>query len=291
MKVSNPFINTLRQISFKSNYNNPGDFENYKEKPVDDEYTLGYDDILSTERRKRIRESAYSHIMPYYKYHSETRLSEYELKKKIESLSRKAQIKNSILNDTDLMNIKELPGIPSSYSGQSLVDKSYDLFPLKCAGFKKIISISEYDKDYEKEIKNEGLEYSYFNYPESASNVPVFPFSNRNEAVAELKENTVIYNLSEEYSEENLKKFDKQSKEFIRDLIFFTKELKEGHCYLHCIYGTEKTDQILFLVGAVCPALKEFQNITGKIDAETHKAIKNILEALTESDKKQLGLS
>lgn len=286
MKLSNSFINTLRQTSFKADFNKS--LDKYIEE---DENILGYDDAISAERRKYIRESAYSRIMPYYEYHKETRLSEYELKKKIESLSRKTQIDNSILNDTDLMNIKKLPGLPEAYSGQSLVDKSYDLFPLKRAGFKKIISISEYDKDYENEIKNEGLEYSYFNYPESASNVPVFPFSSRNEAICELNENTITYNLPKEYTEVNLKKFDKQSKEFIRDLIFFTKELKEGHCYLHCIYGTEKTDQVLYLAASVCPELKELKTVTGKIDKETHKAVKNTLEALTESDKKQLGLN
>ena len=50
MKLSNSFINTLRQTSFKADFNKS--LDKYIEE---DENILGYDDAISAERRKYIR--------------------------------------------------------------------------------------------------------------------------------------------------------------------------------------------------------------------------------------------
>ena len=266
-------VNPIKSFTFKAN--------NFNE-----DNTLGYDDEISQSRRKFIREHYDSYRMPYQSiYETEGRLSEYRLNNLINTLTNKPRkVDYSSIISLPVPNIRYIGN--NSYRGASMVDKPECLQVLKDAGIKHVISLY-YSPEYEKAVKQTGLDYHCFN------------MKHRNE------EEGLWYNdvCKSRQSYENslkgmfgddknaikirLEAYDRDSRGPIDELVGFVKRMQEGYCYVGCEFGTNTTSDALVYIN------RAFNPQDGRelefFDYYKADCLRNLYDKLTVNDKKLMG--
>lgn len=127
---------------------------------------MGFDDSVSSEKRKYIRNHMEQNIMPYRDiFEREHRLSEYELNNLIGVLTNFTNpnnvVKNLDENDSvKIYNLKKMTA-KNSYRGRSLVAYLDNLVDVKKAGVNQVIDLVGY-KDLKDACEKVGLKYSSF---------------------------------------------------------------------------------------------------------------------------------
>ena len=266
-------VNPIKSFTFKA-YN------------FNEDNTLGYDDEISQSRRNFIREHYDSYKMPYQSiYETEGRLSEYRLNNLINTLTNKPRkVDSSSILSLPVVNIRYIGN--NSYRGGTMVDKPECLQALKDAGIKHVISLY-YSPEYEKAVKQTGLDYHCFN------------MKHRNE------EEGLWYNdvcCSKQSYENSLKSlfgddknaikirleaYDRDSRGPIDELVGFVKRMQEGYCYVGCEFGTNTTSDALVYIN------RAFNPQDGRelefFDYYKADCLRNLYDKLTVNDKKLMG--
>lgn len=268
-------VNPIKSFTFKAN--------NFNE-----DNTLGYDDEISQSRRKFIREHYDSYRMPYQSiYETEGRLSEYRLNNLINTLTNKPRkVDYSSIISLPVPNIRSIGN--NSYRGASMVDKPECLQVLKDAGIKHVISLY-YSPEYEKAVKQTGLDYHCFDMKRG------------NEAGIEGLWSCDVCKSKQSYENSlkslfgddknaikiRLEAYDRDSRGPIDELVGFVKRMQEGYCYVGCEFGTNTTSDALVYIN------RAFNPQDGRelefFDYYKADCLRNLYDKLTVNDKKLMG--
>ena len=268
----------------KSNLAFRGTVKNFSE----DDNILGYDDEISQSRRNFIREHYDSYRMPYQSiYESEGRLSEYRLNNLINTLTNKPRkVDYSSIISLPVPNIRSIGN--NSYRGASMVDKPECLQVLKDAGIKHVISLY-YSPEYEKAVKQTGLDYHCFDMKRG------------NEAGIEGLWSCDVCKSKQSYENSlkslfgddknaikiRLEAYDRDCRGPIDELVGFVKRMQEGYCYVGCEFGTNTTSDALVYIN------RAFNPQDGRelefFDCYKADCLRNLYDKLTENDKKLMN--
>ncbi len=268
-------VNPIKSFTFKAN--------NFNE-----DNTLGYDDEISQSRRKFIREHYDSYRMPYQSiYETEGRLSEYRLNNLINTLTNKPRkVDYSSIISLPVPNIRSIGN--NSYRGASMVDKPECLQVLKDAGIKHVISLY-YSPEYEKAVKQTGLDYHCFNMKRSNDGRPEGLWSSDVCNSRQSYENI----LKGEFGDDKyaikirMDAYDRKSRGQIDELVGFVRRMQEGYCYVGCEFGTNATRDALVYIN------RAFNPQDGRelefFDYYKADLLRNLYDKLTVNDKKLMG--
>ena len=265
-------VNPIKSFTFKAN--------NFNE-----DNTLGYDDEISQSRRKFIREHYDSYRMPYQSiYETEGRLSEYRLNNLINTLTNKPRkVDYSSIISLPVPNIRSIGN--NSYRGASMVDKPECLQVLKDAGIKHVISLY-YSPEYEKAVKQTGLDYHCFDMKRGNEAGIEGLWSCDVCKSKQSYENLIkgIFGDDKNAIKIRLEAYDRDCRGPIDELVGFVKRMQEGYCYVGCEFGTNTTsDALVYINRAFNPQdgreLKFF-------DYYKADCLRNLYDKLTVNDKK-----
>ena len=213
-------VNPIKSFTFKAN--------NFNE-----DNTLGYDDEISQSRRKFIREHYDSYRMPYQSiYETEGRLSEYRLNNLINTLTNKPRkVDYSSIISLPVPNIRSIGN--NSYRGASMVDKPECLQVLKDAGIKHVISLY-YSPEYEKAVKQTGLDYHCFDMKRGNEAGIEGLWSCDVCKSKQSYENLIkgIFGDDKNAIKIRLEAYDRDCRGPIDELVGFVKRMQEGYCYV-----------------------------------------------------------
>lgn len=216
---------------------------------------IAYDDEISKKRRDYIRFHYDSWHNPSGDiFEREPRLEEFELKKLINTYAKKPQ---KIIPEEIPVIAKRIDSsrLTSNYRGSTLrYSPDSTLIAMKKAGFKTIIDLAGFKKDYKQKVENTGLKFLNFN---------IEPFMN------------LLSYASPESS--------KEVRPFIDNFIGFIKTMQEGNAYLACDYGTYRTDDAVALNSFFNPIAK--RHPTRVRSYKQIEQIKHLYNNLTSSDK------
>lgn len=208
------------------------------------------------------------------------RLSEYNLKKLMESLASK----ESNIDDEKMCEIVDKFRIyngqcvqKNGYIGQTLRFKQDALPELKAAGIKTIINLEYFDEDFERACHDAGLEHIYLNisnpYEDSYVFRPKKDFFKRCKTPEQLQRAQKIYENTIKKEAENI--------------IKIIETINKGSYYMGCNMCHERTPQALSFNRYFNPKDK-----TAGMAVELYysfKEVKNLFTHFTEEDKKRLG--
>ena len=268
-------VNPIKSFTFKAN--------NFNE-----DNTLGYDDEISQSRRNFIREHYDSYRMPYQSiYETEGRLSEYRLNNLINTLTNKPRkVDSSSILSLPVVNIRYIGN--NSYRGGTMVDKPECLQALKDAGIKHVISLY-YSPEYEKAVKQTGLDYHCFNMKRSNDGRPEGLWSSDVCNSRQSYENI----LKGEFGDDKyaikirMEAYDRKSRGQIDELVGFVRRMQEGYCYVGCEFGTNATRDALVYIN------RAFNPQDGRelefFDYYKADLLRNLYDKLTVNDKKLMG--
>lgn len=268
-------VNPIKSFTFKAN--------NFNE-----DNTLGYDDEISQSRRKFIREHYDSYRMPYQSiYETEGRLSEYRLNNLINTLTNKPRkVDYSSIISLPVPNIRSIGN--NSYRGASMVDKPECLQVLKDAGIKHVISLY-YSPEYEKAVKQTGLDYHCFDMKRGNEAGIEGLWSCDVCKSKQSYENLIkgIFGDDKNAIEIRLVAYDRDSRGPIDELVGFVKRMQEGYCYVGCEFGTNTTSDALVYIN------RAFNPQDGRelefFDYYKADCLRNLYDKLTVNDKKLMG--
>jgi len=208
------------------------------------------------------------------------RLSEYNLKKLMESLASK----ESNIDDEKMYEIVDKFRIyngqcvqKNGYIGQMLRFKQDALPELKAAGIKTIINLEYFDEDFERACHDAGLEHIYLNvsnpYEDSYVFRPKKDFFKRCKTPEQLQRAQKVYENTIKKEAENI--------------IKIIETINKGNYYMGCNMCHERTPQALSFNRYFNPKDK-----TAGMGVELYysfKEVKNLYTHFTEADKKRLG--
>ena len=268
-------VNPIKSFTFKA-YN------------FNEDNTLGYDDEISQSRRNFIREHYDSYKMPYQSiYETEGRLSEYRLNNLINTLTNKPRkVDSSSILSLPVVNIRYIGN--NSYRGGTMVDKPECLQALKDAGIKHVISLY-YSPEYEKAVKQTGLDYHCFNMKRSNDGRPEGLWSSDVCNSRQSYGNSLKGAFGDDKNaiKIRLDAYDKDSRSLIDELVGFVRRMQEGYCYVGCEFGTNATSDALFYIN------RAFNPQDGRelefFDYYKADCLRNLYDKLTENDKKLMG--
>ena len=265
-------VNPIKSFTFKAN--------NFNE-----DNTLGYDDEISQSRRNFIREHYDSYRMPYQSiYETEGRLSEYRLNNLINTLTNKPRkVDSSSIISLPVPNIRYIGN--NSYRGASMVDKPECLQALKDAGIKHVISLY-YSPEYEKAVKQTGLDYHCFDMKRGNEAGIEGLWSCDVCKSKQSYENLIkgIFGDDKNAIEIRLEAYDRDCRGPIDELVGFVKRMQEGYCYVGCEFGTNTTSDALVYIN------RAFNPQDGRelefFDYYKADCLRNLYDKLTVNDKK-----
>ena len=268
-------VNPIKSFTFKAN--------NFNE-----DNTLGYDDEISQSRRNFIREHYDSYKMPYQSiYETEGRLSEYRLNNLINTLTNKPRkVDSSSILSLPVVNIRYIGN--NSYRGGTMVDKPECLQALKDAGIKHVISLY-YSPEYEKAVKQTGLDYHCFNMKRSNDGRPEGLWASDVCNSRQSYGNSLKGAFGDDKNaiKIRLDAYDKDSRSLIDELVGFVRRMQEGYCYVGCEFGTNATSDALFYIN------RAFNPQDGRelefFDYYKADCLRNLYDKLTVNDKKLMG--
>ena len=268
-------VNPIKSFTFKA-YN------------FNEDNTLGYDDEISQSRRNFIREHYDSYKMPYQSiYETEGRLSEYRLNNLINTLTNKPRkVDSSSILSLPVVNIRYIGN--NSYRGGTMVDKPECLQALKDAGIKHVISLY-YSPEYEKAVKQTGLDYHCFNMKRSNDGRPEGLWSSDVCNSRQSYGNSLKGAFGDDKNaiKIRLDAYDKDSRSLIDELVGFVRRMQEGYCYVGCEFGTNATSDALVYIN------RAFNPQDGRelefFDYYKADCLRNLYDKLTVNDKKLMG--
>lgn len=226
---------------------------------------IAYDDSVSQERRKFIREHYEYETMPYQSiYEKEPRLDEYQLKNMMDFFAKKPKkIDGDKLSELPLYNVHNISTSmryhPQIYRGSTLYDAPESVLnQIKDIGVQTVINVGTYGKSYKEKIEKAGLRYFDFDIEDKI--------------------------LDDRWSG----KIEPEEKK--ENLIDFIKEMQKEYIYMGCECGTYKTDMAVFLNTLFNPKVKGYCKIYSpeKVSAIPDIA-REIYEVMTPEDKESLG--
>ena len=225
-----------------------------------DDNIIAYDDEISQERRKFIREIHEYETMPYYSiYENEPRLDEYEMHKLLNFFVNKPKkIDGDVMSELNIPNLhnisRSLRYTPNIYRGATLYDApDWVLEKLKDAGIKTIINLGDYGESYEEKMKRAGFEYFDFD----------------------------IRRMRDRHFNPKEKK-DK--------LIEFIKTMQKEYIYMGCECGTYKTDAAVKFNNLFNPKVKIACKIySPEMISDIPDIAEDIYQNMTPEDKESIG--
>jgi len=225
-----------------------------------DDNVIAYDDEISQERRKFIRENYEYENMPYQRiYEKEPCLEEYQLQKLLNFyVNKPKKIDGDIMSELPLSNLRNISAssryTPNIYRGSTLYDSpDWVLKKLKEAGVKTVINLGDYGESYKKKIEKAGFEYVDFD----------------------------ISHMRYSYID------DKQKKD---KLIKFIKAMQKEYVYMGCECGTYKTDAGVYFNNLFNPKVKGYCKIySPEMVSEVPQIADEIYLNMTDEDKKSIG--
>ena len=266
-------VNPIKSFTFKAN--------NFNE-----DNTLGYDDEISQSRRNFIREHYDSYRMPYQSiYETEGRLSEYRLNNLINTLTNKPRkVDSSSIISLPVPNIRYIGN--NSYRGASMVDKPECLQALKDAGIKHVISLY-YSPEYEKAVKQTGLDYHCFNMKRRKEEEALWSCDVCRSKQSYENSLKSLFGDDKNAIKIRLEAYDRDCRGPIDELVGFVKRMQEGYCYVGCEFGTNTTSDALVYIN------RAFNPQDGRelefFDCYKADCLRNLYDKLTENDKKLMN--
>ena len=263
-------VNPIKSFTFKAN--------NFNE-----DNTLGYDDEISQSRRNFIREHYDSYRMPYQSiYETEGRLSEYRLNNLINTLTNKPRkVDSSSIISLPVPNIRYIGN--NSYRGASMVDKPECLQALKDAGIKHVISLY-YSPEYEKAVKQTGLDYHCFNMKRRKEEEALWSCDVCRSKQSYENSLKSLFGDDKNAIKIRLEAYDRDCRGPIDELVGFVKRMQEGYCYVGCEFGTNTTSDALVYIN------RAFNPQDGRelefFDYYKADCLRNLYDKLTVNDKK-----
>lgn len=229
-----------------------------------DEDAIGFDDIISKQKREIIREHYDSWHNPTCDiYEKEPHLDEYSFKKLMDGIvTPKRMTDDKSILGLPIHNIRKIHKFSrrecNSYRGGSLVDApDWTLKKLKDEGIKTVIDVEGYGDYYEKRIKKFGMDFVSFS--------------------------TDIY-----WHNPNL---DKSSREFIEPFKKFINAVKKDYFYIGCMEGNHKTDIAMTLSNFFNTNRRTLGNQHAKYwGTSDYDDVSEIYKALTPKDKQELEI-
>ncbi len=226
----------------------------------DDDNVIAYDDEISRERRRIIRENITAETMPNYSiYEKEPRLDEYQLQKLLNFFVNKPKkIDGDIMSELNISNLHNISRssryTPNIYRGATLYDApDWVLEKLKTAGIKTVINLGDYGESYEEKMKKAGFEYFDFD----------------------------IGMMRVKYIDPKIKK-DK--------LIEFIKTMQKEYIYMGCECGTYKTDAAVKFNNLFNPKVKiDCKIYTPEMVDDIPYIAETVYENMTKEDKESIG--
>lgn len=192
------------------------------------------------------------------------------------------------IEDVFLKNFRKLGY--NAYCGETLNSKPAYLDLLKPSGVDTVIDLVGY---YNLEEACQDKELNYYKYPVNLGywSHPIF-----------VDNETLIKNKKNELYKESLtkKEFDEKLNdhiqyirdaraEFLEDFTKLAQIIKDGHFYLACEYGEDRTPNILAMNSYFNP---QWHGANTKPTSKyPYNAMKNMYFNLSDSDKKQLGIT
>lgn len=225
-----------------------------------DDNVIAYDDMISQERRRFIRDNYEYENMRYQDiYEKEPRLDEYQLQKLLNFyVNKPKKIDGNIMSELPLSNLRNISNIlrytPNIYRGSTLYDSpDWVLEKLKEAGIKTVINLGDYGQIYKEKIEKAGFEYVDFD----------------------------ISHIRCSYVDDKCKK-DK--------LIRFIKTMQKEYAYMGCECGTYKTDAGVYFNNLFNPKVKGYCKIYSPESVSDIPEIANSLyQIMTPEDKESIG--
>ena len=263
----------------------------FKSRNYEDDGILGYDDKISQDTRKAIREWQEIYYTPYQSiYEKECNLSEYQM----------TQLLGSLMNGPKVVDYSKITGIPAyhvrpvegtdetCYRGSTLANQPESLKTLKAAGIERIIDLVGY-YHYEKNAKEAGLEYHCPKF--GCGQLGVWEeeafYSKEDLLAKEFRHYTPLEIVkNEKYINRREKDYERYMKRSIKRFVDYIELMQKGYYYIGCEYETYKTDDFLLLNEYFNPKVE-----AGVPRGEMFKLdmMKQLYENLTPEDKKRMG--
>lgn len=271
MRVFPVFNNNLyRNITFQSNI-------------FDDENVLGYDDVISQQKRDLIREHYDSWHMPYRNI-DKTRKTEYGMQK----------ILGELISKPKKVDFKSVLGLPvynvccvgeKSFRGQTLADNYECLDVLKESGIERVVDLLGYS-DYKEAVEKRGLEYFSFRMDDFIWQNHAFKTLDRVKSTA--KSEIIAYEIEnpDEYMERSILTHERQKRKFIDKFVNFINFMQKDYFYIGCEYGKYKTDDALLLNSVFNP---KFATDNFNVDGFKYEDLRNLYNNLEPEDKAKMG--
>ncbi len=274
-------------ITFKSTPS-PQDLQTHEEDSV-----LGFDDEHSKYLRDSVIRPRVSEAYEdtFHKYGG--RMSEYELKKTMNTLLAKPKVVSQIATgDLDAYDLAWFGN--KCCLGSTFVGKPHGLAKLKKAGIQRVIDLVGYS-NYDQDCKDTGLEYSTFR---SGASILEEEACQDKESYLQGKKSDLEYlgYYSKKEMAEKLKdygeKFDRRKDEFIEQLIKFVSTINKGYVYMGCECGTSTTQNALFINSLFNPKFEDEDYCGGTIPGDLmYYALNNLYHNLTDDHKRRLGFT
>lgn len=169
-----------------------------------------------------------------------------------------------------------------------MVDKPECLQVLKDAGIKHVISLY-YSPEYEKAVKQTGLDYHCFDMKRGNEAGIEGLWSCDVCKSKQSYENLIkgIFGDDKNAIEIHLVAYDRDCRGPIDELVGFVKRMQEGYCYVGCEFGTNTTSDALVYIN------RAFNPQDGRelefFDYYKADCLRNLYDKLTVNDKKLMG--
>ena len=225
-------INSFQNINFKSKF--------------------GYDDSISSERRKYIRSHLEGDTFQRTDiFLNNPRLEEYELNKLLNSLTGKndkvVEIDSAIMRNIPLYNVRKIYGT-NSYKGSTEGMSDRVCKQLKKAGIKRVISFLVFPGDNIENCKNNGLETYWYPIGADYWNSDMFKSE---ETIRKNTYNEWCYYLNEnefkEILDSNLESWRTNKKAQIEKFVNFIQIMQKENVYVGCACAIGRTEALLAL--------------------------------------------
>ena len=178
----------------------------------------------------------------------------------------------------------------NSYRGESLAFKPEKFDEIKGYGVERVIDLIGYDQ-YKENCDKNGLEYtrfdiaSYFSDSSILANKDIYIMTKKHEF--ELM--TQDTKLANKYAQNLSDNFPQAYKDAVDSFVEFIQAVEQGHFYISCDHGVNKTNKALMLIAYFSPKCDENEYTAYAPGKQQLKNMQTIYKALTPEDKAKLN--